>query len=57
MTGPEQNPKDHAEWQTWKDHKLEGKTSAFEYHDSTEENIHKEQHFPDPGYQENPEKM
>lgn len=43
-------------WHTWKDHSLPDKTSEFEYHDSTEENIHKKGRWPEVGYQENPEK-
>ena len=45
-------------WHTWKDHKLEDKSSGdFHYRDETPESISKDRKFPENGYQENPEKM
>jgi hypothetical protein len=36
---PEQVPSDSAPWEDWQSHKLDDKTSAFNYSDSTSEHI------------------
>lgn len=41
MNGPKQEPDNNPpnKWESWQDHKLEGKTSEFQYSDSTSEHI------------------
>lgn len=44
-------------WKTWKEHGNDkGSGSEFEYEDDLMKDTGKSSHFPDVGYQENPEK-
>lgn len=55
MIGPEDSDDTNSSFQDWRDHKLDGKTSAFTYNPAPPEG--KGGPFPEPDDAEAPEKM